>query len=57
MELPESEAIMLGRTHGTCNVCRGLGWNLPAFADYEFDAENVRRFAEFAGASGGFVIW
>jgi hypothetical protein len=57
MELPESEAIMLGRTHGTCNACRGVGWRLHDFADYEFSAENVRRFAEFAGESGGFEIW
>jgi len=57
MELPEVEAISLGRTHGTCNVCRGLGWNLPPLADYDFDADNVRRFAEFARESGGFDIW
>jgi DnaJ-class molecular chaperone len=42
---------------GTCNCCHGKG-NVPASAKkFLFHAKNVRKFAEFCLASGGFEIW
>jgi hypothetical protein len=55
-ELSEDMAIILGRTHGTCNACNGVG-KKPAFAtSYPFEVENVLEFANFCKDSGGFQI-
>jgi hypothetical protein len=40
-----------------CYECEGTGSAKPWAASYCFDAENVRAFAEFCAASGGFRIW
>lgn len=54
--LDEEIAAVVGRTHGTCNACRGYGQS-PHFAtNYPFDVENVRNFATFLIGSGGFAI-
>lgn len=55
--LPEEAAIVLERTHGTCNGCAGHGTRPSMFTWYSFDVENVREFAHFCIASGGFQIW
>ncbi len=55
-ELPEDKAIVLGRTHGTCNGCDGVGWKPNWGTHYPFETENVREFAEFLAESGGFSI-
>lgn len=39
-----------------CNGCGGTGKVRPFEANYPFDTENVREFAEFCAASGGFEI-
>ena len=56
-ELPEDEAVVLGRTHGWCNACSGQGETLQFASWYTFDVDNVRNFAAFLKASGGFEIW
>jgi hypothetical protein len=55
-ELDEDDAILLGRSHGWCNGCRGEGKNDAWEANYPFSVENVREFAEFLLNSGGFEI-
>jgi hypothetical protein len=55
-ELPEDKAIILGRTHGWCNGCDGLGWRPNWQTSYPFKQQNVREFAEFLAESGGFEI-
>ena len=55
-ELDEDDAILLGRSHGWCNGCRGEGKNDPWEANYPFSVENVREFAEFLLNCGGFQI-
>lgn len=55
-ELDEIRKSVLGRTHGWCNACDGVGKE-PHFAThYPFDVENVREFAEFLMDCGGFQI-
>ncbi len=39
-----------------CNGCRGTGKVRPDACLYPFSEENVKEFAEFVGASGGFEI-
>jgi hypothetical protein len=56
-ELDEHTAIVLGRTHGTCNACHGEGKVSDTRTWYEFSEENVREFAEFLEHSGGFSIY
>lgn len=56
-ELEEADAIILGRTHGWCNSCRGHGKVQHFATNYPFSTENVREFAEFLVESGGFEIW
>ena len=56
-ELEPELAILTGRTHGWCNGCRGEGTKEPWGAQYPFSVENLREFAEFLVASGGFEIW
>ena len=55
-ELDEDVAIVVGRTHGWCNSCRGNGKIVPWEANYPFSTENVREFAEFLLDCGGFEI-
>lgn len=55
-ELETSHAIVLGRTHGWCNACDGAGQTLSWRANYPFEVENVKRFAEFLVNCGGFKI-
>lgn len=56
-ELPEIDAIVLGRTHGYCNGCNGYGKKPSFFTHYPFEVDNVREFAEFLLDCGGFEIW
>ena len=46
-QLEEALAVLLGRTHGTCNGCGGEGKVASWEASYPFSAENVQEFAEF----------
>jgi hypothetical protein len=55
-ELEQAEAIVLGRTHGWCNACKGHGKTLAWSANYPFSTENVQEFAEFLLDCGGFEI-
>lgn len=49
-------AVVVGRTHGWCNGCDGMG-DKPDFAtNYGFAVENVQEFAEFLLECGGFEI-
>jgi hypothetical protein len=41
---------------GWCNACDGRGVNRPYDTWYEVDLEDVRQFADFLRASGGFEI-
>lgn len=41
---------------GWCNGCDGLGHKRPTSTWYYFNEENVRQFAKFLRASGGFEI-
>jgi len=56
-ELDEATAILVGRTHGWCNACQGVGTREPWQASYDFSVENVNDFAGFCMNSGGFEIW
>ena len=49
-------AIITGRTHGTCNACRGEGMIDDIETSYAFSVENVADFAIFLRHSGGFSI-
>ena len=53
-ELDEDVAIMVGRTHGWCNSCRGYGKRSPWQVNYPFSTENVQEFADFLLNCGGF---
>ena len=55
-ELEEADAIILGRTHGWCNSCRGPGKVEHFATNYPFSVENVREFAEFLIECDGFEI-
>ncbi|WP_448812057.1 hypothetical protein [Agromyces bauzanensis] len=41
---------------GGCNACSGTGQREPFARSYAFSEENVREFAAFVRASGGFAI-
>lgn len=56
-ELDATTAILLGRSHGWCNACRGEGRMNHPETSYVFRTENVARFAEFLADCGGFEIW
>lgn len=56
-ELDEDVAIIVGRTHGYCNACRGEGKVNDWETEYPFSVDNVRQFGEFLVDSGGFKIW
>lgn len=55
--LAEEVAIVLGRTHGTCNACQGEGVVDSPATWYHFSTENVEEFIDFLEACGGFEIW
>ena len=55
-QLEEALAVVLGRTHGTCNGCNGEGSVDSWEASYPFSEKNVREFAEFLAECGGFNI-
>ena len=55
-ELETEMAILVGRTHGSCNACRGEGKQEDWATNYPFSVENVREFAEFLLDCGGFEI-
>lgn len=56
-ELSPEVQILTGRTHGWCNGCGGEGTTEHWLANYPFDIENVREFADFLEGCGGFAIW
>jgi hypothetical protein len=41
---------------GTCNGCNGVGHRRPLETWFELEVEDVREFAAFLKASGGFAI-
>ena len=55
-ELSETDAIILGRTHGDCNACHGHGKVQHFATNYPFAVDNVREFAEFLIECDGFEI-
>lgn len=55
-ELEPEMAILLGRTHGWCNGCRGEGKTDDIATSYYLDAEDIAEFAEFLKNCGGFSI-
>lgn len=55
--LDESIAIIVGRTHGYCNACEGYGTQEHYLLNYNFNLENVQKFATFLENCGGFEIW
>lgn len=61
MGMPEKELdvevqILVGRTHGWCNGCSGVGTKESMLTAYPFSEENVREFAQFLKDCGGFRI-
>lgn len=56
-ELEPEVAMLVGRTHGYCNGCRGEGKVEHFATNYGFSVENVRNFADFLMECGGFEIW
>lgn len=55
-ELEPEVQILTGRTHGTCNSCRGVGTVESWEMSYPFSVENVKEFAYFLADCGGFEI-
>lgn len=55
-ELTKEFAEKLGRTHGTCNGCNGLGEREPFQRWYFLDLDDIKEFSAFVRASGGFEI-
>ena len=55
--LDEAARVILGRDAGWCNGCQGEGTSEPFEASYQFDCENVARFAAFLEQCGGFAIY
>ena len=54
--LPTETAILVGRTHGTCNACEGIGTKENWELNYCFTEENVAEFLTFLKSCGGFTI-
>jgi hypothetical protein len=54
--LDETTALIVGRTHGYCNACSGLGELPDPMSHYYFDEANILRFAEFVKDCGGFRV-
>lgn len=55
-ELSPEVAILVGRSHGWCNGCQGVGTTESWSAGYPFSVDNVREFTEFLTDCGGFSI-
>ena len=55
-ELSPEVQILVGRTHGWCNGCDGVGTRESFSASYPFSVENVAEFCEFLEGCGGFEI-
>lgn len=55
-ELPQDIAIIVGRTHGTCNACNGIGKRESWASNYYLEAQDIKDFAEFLENCGGFQI-
>jgi hypothetical protein len=55
-KLDEAAAIILGRTHGWCNGCRGEGVVDDFALNYFLDETDIAEFAEFLENCGGFRI-
>ena len=60
-ELPDEECDLCKGTgirhiHQKCNGCNGKGKRKSFVTNYPFIADNVRKFGQFARASGGFEI-
>ena len=55
-ELSPEVAILVGRTHGNCNACSGVGTRENWWMNYPFNTQNVQSFAEFLVNCGGFKI-
>lgn len=55
-ELSAEIQILVGRTHGWCNACDGVGTRESFASGYPFSVENVQEFADFLSDCGGFQI-
>lgn len=55
-ELDKETAEKVGRTHGTCNGCNGLGEREPFQRWYFLNLDDIKEFSAFVRASGGFEI-
>lgn len=55
-ELSPEVQLLVGRIHGWCNACDGIGTKPSMMGDYPFSAENVKEFAQFLLECGGFQI-
>lgn len=55
-ELEPEVQILVGRTHGSCNACSGIGTTENWATSYPFNVQNVAEFAQFCINSGGFQI-
>jgi len=56
-ELDPTVAVIVGRTHGWCNGCGGLGDQEHHEAGYRIDVEFVQEWADFLIDCGGFKIY
>jgi hypothetical protein len=54
--LDEATAILLGRTNGWCNACRGEGKKDHWALNYSVDKQDIEEFADFLANCGGFEI-
>lgn len=50
-------AVLVGRTHGWCNGCNGIGTQESFLLSYGFSVENVQNFGLFLLECGGFEVW
>ncbi len=55
-ELPQEQAIILGRIKGWCNSCNAEGTKDNFATWYSLDLDDLKEFAEFLENSGGFEI-
>lgn len=55
-ELEPELQVILGRSKGTCNGCRGEGKRDNFETWYSLDLDDLQEFAEFLENSGGFEI-
>ncbi len=55
-KLDKETAEKVGREHGTCNGCNGLGEREPFQRWYVLELEDIKEFSAFVRASGGFEI-